>query len=38
MFTETNSKSWGSTDQKSVIRDQYDAIIFIDTVNAPDYL
>lgn len=38
MFTEIPSKEWGTAEVKSVLRDQYDGIIYIDTVNPPDYL
>ncbi len=38
MFRSIYSKSWGTTDLKMVLKDQYDGILFIDTVSPPDYL
>ncbi|MFQ5601053.1 MAG: erythromycin esterase family protein [Candidatus Krumholzibacteriia bacterium] len=37
MFERTLAKTWGWNDLRMVPRDQYDAIVFIDTVNPPAY-
>lgn len=37
MFIETESKRWGTYAMDSILRDQYDGIIFIDTVHPPAY-
>jgi erythromycin esterase len=38
MFEYREAKSWGVTRLSMIPRDQYDAILFIDTVNPPDYI
>ena len=38
MFTSIVAKSWGKYSYVMVLRDQYDGILFIHTVNPPDYL
>lgn len=38
LFEKTTAKYWGVTDQNMTLNDQYDGLIFIDTVNPPDYL
>lgn len=38
MFTSIEAKSWGKYPHVMVLRDQYDGILFIHTVNPPDYL
>jgi len=38
MFTSIEAKSWGKYQHVMVLRDQYDGILFIHTVNPPDYL
>ncbi len=38
MFTTIEAKSWGLYSHFMVFRDQYDGILFIHTVNPPDYL
>ncbi|MGD2088961.1 MAG: erythromycin esterase family protein [Candidatus Aminicenantes bacterium] len=38
MFTTIEAKSWGKYRHFMVLRDQYDGILFIHTVNPPDYL
>jgi erythromycin esterase len=38
MFETVTAKSWGRTDWPLVPRDQYDAILFIDTVDPPRYI
>jgi len=38
MFVSISSKTWGAITEQMVLRDQYDAILFIDTVNPPEYL
>ena len=38
MFENINAKAWGSYPLKMVLKDQYDGIIFIDTVTPPDYI
>jgi erythromycin esterase len=38
MFTSIEAKSWGIYRHVMVLRDQYDGILFIHTVNPPDYL
>ena len=38
MFTTIEAKSWGKYPNFMVLRDQYDGILFIHTVNPPDYL
>lgn len=38
MFEEILAKEWGVWDVTLVPRDQYDALLFIDTVNPPSYL
>lgn len=37
MFMETESKRWGTYAMDSILRDQYDGIIFVDTVHPPVY-
>ena len=37
MFTPITAKTWGRSDVTMTLRDQYDAILFIDTVKAPTY-
>jgi len=38
IFQSIYSKSWGTVDLRMVLKDQYDGILFIDTVNPPEYL
>jgi erythromycin esterase len=38
MFTTIEAKSWGNNPLYMVLRDQYDGILFIHTVNPPDYI
>jgi erythromycin esterase len=38
MFRRINAKTWGVSNLTLVPRDQYNAILFIDTVSPPDYL
>jgi erythromycin esterase len=38
MFQPIKCKSWGKYDHSMILREQYDAILFIDTVKPPDYL
>jgi erythromycin esterase len=38
MFNSFLAKTWGQTDVNMIPRDEYDAILFIDTVKPPDYL
>jgi erythromycin esterase len=38
MFTSIETKDWGRYTRFMVLRDQYDGILFIHTVNPPDYL
>ncbi len=38
MFGEIPNKSWGTSDMESVLKDQYDGILFIDTASPPDYM
>jgi len=38
MFERILAKRWGYTDLKMVLKDQYDGILFIDTVTPPDYI
>jgi len=37
MFESICSKSWGTTDLQMILKDQYDGVLFIDTVNPPQY-
>ncbi len=37
MFTPITAKTWGRSDVTMTLRDQYDAILFVDTVRAPTY-
>ena len=37
MFESIYSKSWGTIDLQMILKDQYDGILFIDTVNPPQY-
>ena len=37
MFTTTPAKEWGTYYLRFVPRDQFDGILFIDTVNPPNY-
>ncbi len=38
MFDQITTKTWGTRDVRMVLRDQYDGILFVDTVTPPDYL
>jgi erythromycin esterase len=38
MSSEILTKTWGLQDLRMIPRNQYDAILFIDTVSPPDYL
>lgn len=38
MFQQINTKSWGTSDISMILSEQYDGILFIDTVSPPDYL
>ena len=38
MFQTITCKSWGTGDLQMILKDQYDGILFIDTVNPPQYL
>ncbi|UCH97883.1 MAG: erythromycin esterase family protein, partial [Candidatus Aminicenantes bacterium] len=38
MFTSIEAKTWGKYLRVMVLRDQYDGILFIHTVNPPDYI
>ena len=38
MFEELTAKTWGTGDIRMVLKDQYDGILFIDTVEPPEYI
>jgi erythromycin esterase len=38
MFDQVVAKTWGISDVEMILRDQYDGILFIDTVKSPAYL
>jgi erythromycin esterase len=38
IFQETAAKEWGFTPEWQVLRNQYDGILFVDTVSPPQYL
>ena len=38
MYSTIPSKSWGVNDERAVLRNQYDGILFIDTVQPPNYI
>ena len=37
MYTEIEAKGWGTRPRRVVPREQYDAILFVDTTSPPDY-